>query len=117
MKSPTRSIAVIRRQIARARRDACMVPLHPDTAEWMALLAGARNNCVLEPKEAKAVIRLLGILQDHLEAEIDSDIYHKTTCKSRCNCWKEATGVRVRDAQRKWKAAEDLIKTLTGAKK
>lgn len=35
MKSPTRSVAVVRRQITRARRDRCMVVLHPDTVEWL----------------------------------------------------------------------------------
>ena len=102
MKSPTRDPAVIRRQVTRARRDGVMVTLHPDTVTWLALLAAARKNCVLEPEEAKTAIRLLGVLQDHLEGEIDTDRKH-------------AKG-RVRDAKRKWKAAEDLIKTLTGVR-
>jgi hypothetical protein len=117
MRKPTRSIKLIRRMIERARRERVMVVLHPDTAEWMALLAAARTNCVLEPKEAKNVVRLLGMLQNELEAEIDSNIYHKKSCAGKdCKCWKTAQGPEVQKARHDWKAAEDLIKTLTGAK-
>ena len=115
MKKPTRSIALIRREIERSRREDSMVVLHPDTVEWMALLAAARTNCVLEPKEAKTAVRLLGLLQTELEAEIDSSIYHKESCGAKCDCWKHAQGPLVQRARRDWNDAENLIKRLTGA--
>lgn len=104
MKSPTRSIAAIRRQLTRARRDGVMVVLHPDTVEWLALVAAARENCVLETKEARGAVRLLGVLQNELEITIDSN-------------WipgQDSQPKEIRDAQRNWKAAEELVATLTG---
>jgi hypothetical protein len=118
MKSPTTSVAVVFRQLTRARRERVMVTLHPDTVQWMLLLAAARKNCVLEPREGKTAIRLLGILQGHLESEIDSNVYHKKTCGKgqNCKCWKAARGPGVRQAQIDWQAAEKLVKILSGAK-
>jgi hypothetical protein len=118
MRKPTRSIALIRRMIERARRERCMVVLHPDTVEWMAMLAGARNNCVLEPREAKTAVKLLGILQDEMECEIESNIYHTKGCLGiECRCWKAAQGPLVQEARVRWGLAEGLIKTLTGVSK
>lgn len=105
-RKPTRSIARIRRQIDRARRERVMVVLHPDTVEWLALLAAARTNCVLEPKEAKTLLRLLKVLQEELDVVIRSNFIPKQKQQPK----------EVVRAQRDFEAAWDLIKTLTGAK-
>jgi hypothetical protein len=111
MKEPTRSIALIRRQIERARRERCMVVLHPDTVEWLALLAAARKNCVLEPHEAKTAVRLLGKFQDHLESAIDCCL-----AKGESQPREEYLRPSVAMDRRDWASAEALIKLLTGAK-
>jgi len=43
MKTPTRSLRVIERQIERARRDRSMVVLHPDTVEWLLKLVDVKT--------------------------------------------------------------------------
>jgi hypothetical protein len=111
MRKPTRSIALIRRTIERARRERCMVALHPDTVEWLALLAAARKNCVLEPHEAKTVVRLLGVLQDHLESAIEG-----TLAEGELQPRESWLRPHVARDRRDWKAAEALVKQLTGAK-
>ncbi len=55
MKSPTRSVAVIRRQLTRARRDRVMVTLHPDTVEWLVSYVPR----ALTARETKEVVRAL----------------------------------------------------------
>jgi len=35
MKTPTRSLKLIRREMLRARKDRSMAVLHPDTVEWL----------------------------------------------------------------------------------
>lgn len=91
-----------------------MVVLHPDTVEWLTLLAAARDHRVLEDREAKTIVRLMGILQGELEAEIDSNIYHKKSCAGTdCECWKTAQGPEVQKPRRYWRDAERIVGRLS----
>jgi hypothetical protein len=110
MKSPTTSVAVVFRQLTRARRERVMVTLHPDAVQWMLLLAAARKNCVLEPREAKTLVRLLGELQNDLESSIDSCLLPGQT-KPR----NRSLAASVARDRRMWKEAEELIAKLTGS--
>jgi hypothetical protein len=63
----------------------------------------------LTRREARLAIRLLGVLQTHLESAIES-----CTVPGQTQPFDEIDRANVREDRRDWKAAEGLVKRLEG---